>query len=87
MLPNDEKFALLTDQLIIDARRLAPDRADEAAQFVTTLSAWLLELNTRATQQSISTVRAMADDAARRASASFEDRIVELEKRVGDVAD
>lgn len=75
MLPDDAAFVALSDQLIMDARAMLPERADAVAQFVTTLSAWLIQLNHRAGKQSVSTVRAVADDAARAAVAPLEARL------------
>jgi hypothetical protein len=75
MLPDDAAFAALSDQLIADARAMLPEKGDAVAQFVTTLSAWLIQLNHRAGRQSVSLVKAAAADAAKQAAAPLETRL------------
>lgn len=79
MLHDDVAFAQLTDQLIVDARAMLPERGEAAAQFVTTLSAWLIQLNHRASRQSATTVRAVAKDEAQRALTPILERLSALE--------
>lgn len=76
MLPDDAAFSAATDHLVAVVTGMWPP---DPATFASALSVWSRMLIERAGNQSLSSARVLADDAARRAVQPLEERLSALE--------